>query len=235
MKKPQKAVETRPVRPRKRHVQAGVQPTRREFIRGAAGASLLFAGSNVVAWADHHGHPTPQSLYYLDRRMYIHNMEILAHFMPGQRRNGKMQMMSIGNRRYMFQQGDVIDLSDVRKPVMYNKGDFQGGQVQVAFNKDLKKWILMTGSQTPITDSTPEAPNGKYDDPHLDDKRKNFKGLRGVRFYDVTDPLKIVKLSEFSTGATGQGTHRNYYDGGKYAYLDTAPDETFIHQPGYFR
>jgi len=44
-----------------------------------------------------------------------------------------------------------------------------------------------------------------------------------------------VKLSEFSTGATGQGTHRNYYDGGKYAYLDTAPDETFIHQPSYFR
>ena len=109
----------------------------------------MLAGSNVAAWADHHGHPTPQSLSYLDRRMYIHNMEILAHFMPGQSRNGKMQMMSIGNRRYMFQQGDVIDLSDVRKPVMYNKGGFQGGQVQVAFNKDLKKWILMTGSQTP--------------------------------------------------------------------------------------
>ena len=64
---------------------------------------------------------------------------------------------------------------------------------------------------------------------------RNYKGLRGVRFYDATNPSKIVKLSEFSTGATGQGTHRNYYDGGKYAYLDTAPDETFIHQPSYFR
>jgi hypothetical protein len=220
---------------RRRPLKGSPQPTRREFIRGAAGTSLMLAGSSVAAWADHHGHPTPQSLSYLDRRMYIRNMEILAHFMPEQSRNGKMQMMSIGNRRYLFQQGDVIDLSGVRKPVMYNKGGFQGGQIQVAFNKDLKKWILMTGSQTPITDSTPEAPNGKYDDPRLDDKRKNFKGLRGVRFYDVTDPSKIVKLSEFSTGATGQGTHRNYYDGGKYAYLDTAPDETFIHQPSYFR
>ena len=78
---------------------------------------------------------------------------------------------------------------------------------------------------------------GKYDDPHLDDKRKNYKGAaRGIRVYDATNPSKIVKLSEFSTGATGQGTHRNYYDGGgKYAYLDTAPDETFIHQPSYFR
>ncbi len=123
--------------------------------------------------------------------------------MPGRVRNGKMQLMSIGNRRYMFQQGDVIDVSDVRKPAFYNKGGFEGHQVQVAYNKNLKKWILMTGAQTPITDSTPEAPMGKYDDPHLDDKRKNYKGLRGVRFYDVTDPSKIVKLSEFTRAPTG--------------------------------
>src|SRR6202140_5538886 len=109
MKKPQMAAETCPARPGKGDLQAGVQPTRREFIRGAAGTSLLLAGSNVAAWADHHGHPTPQSLSYLDRRIYLHNMEILAHFMPGQFRNGKMQMMSIGKRRYMFQEGDVID------------------------------------------------------------------------------------------------------------------------------
>ncbi len=210
-------------------------PTRRQFLRAAAGAGLALVGSPLTAWGDHHGHPTPNSITYLDRRMYIHNMELLAHFAPGQHRGGKMQMMSAGSRRYLFQQGDVIDVSDVRKPVLFNQGGFQGNQVQVAYNKNLKKWILMTGAQTPITDSTPEAPMGKYDDPHLDDKRKNYKGLRGVRFYDASDPAKIIKISEFSTGATGQGTHRNYYDGGKYAYLDTAPDETFIHQPSYFR
>ena len=114
---------------------------------------------------------------------------------------------------------------------MYNRKGFEGGQVQAAYNKDLKKWILMSGAQAPITDSTPGAAMGKYDDPHLADKWRNFKGLRGVRFYDISDPSKVVKLSEFSTGATGSGTHRNYYDGGKYAYLDTAPDDTFIHQP----
>src|SRR6266849_9827858 len=150
-------------------------PTRREFLWTAAGATLALAGSPIAAWADHHGHPSPNSLSYLDRRMYIRNMEVLAHFMPGHVRNGKMQLLSIGNRRYMFQQGDVIDVSDVRKPTFYNKGGFEGGQVQVAYNKNLKKWILMTGAQTPITDSTPEAPMGKYDDPHLDDKRKNYK------------------------------------------------------------
>src|SRR3984957_13134834 len=172
MKTPRHAATISPNQSGPASLEVGTKPTRREFVRGAVGASVLLAGSNIAAWADHHGHPTPQSLSYLDRRMYLHNMEILAHFMPGQSRNGKMQMMSIGNRRYMFQQGDVIDLSDVRKPVMFNRGGFQGNQVQVAFNKNLKKWILMTGSQTPITDSTPEAPNAKYDDPHLDDKRK---------------------------------------------------------------
>ena len=207
------------------------RPTRRELLRKAAGAGLALAVSSLTAWCDHHGHPTPNSITYLDRRMYIHNMELLAHFVPGQHRGGKMQMMSVGSRRYLVQQGDVIDISDVRKPAMFNKGGFEGYQVQVAYNKNLKKWILMTGAQTPITDSTPEAPMGKYDDPHLDDKRKNYKGLRGVRFYDASDPAKMVKISEFSTGATGQGTHRNYYDGGKYAYLDTAPDETVLIAP----
>src|SRR6202521_5416159 len=210
-------------------------PTRRDFLRTAAGAGLALAGSPIAAWADHHGHPTPNSISYLDRRTYVRNMEVLAHFMPGHDCNGKMQLVSIGDRRYLFQQGDVIDISNVRKPAFLIICGFECGHVQFAFNKNLKKWILMTGQQTPITDSTPEAPLGKYDDPHLDDKRKNYKGLRGVRFYDVTDPSKITKLSEFSTGATGQGTHRNYYDGGKYAYLDTAPDESFIHQPSYFR
>src|ERR1700746_787413 len=206
-------------------------PSRRSFLRTAAGAGAALSSSPLSALADHHGHPSPNSISYLDRRMYIRNMEVLAHFGTGETRHGKMQMMSVGNRRYMFQQGDVIDVSDVRKRTMFNKGGFDGYQVQVAYNKNLKKWILMTGAQTPITDSTPEAPMGKYDDPHLDDKRKNYKGLRGVRFYDASDPAKMVKISEFSTGATGQGTHRNYYDGGKYAYLDTAPDETGLLAP----
>ena len=56
-----------------------------------------------------------------------------------------------------------------------------------------------------------------------------------MRFYDATDPAKIVPLSEWSCDQgdpkrpiqTGSGTHRSYYDGGRYAYLDTAPDNSF--------
>lgn len=211
-------------------------PTRRQFLKGTAGAAgLSLAGSMVASWADRHASPTPNSLTYLDRRMYIKNMEIIAHILPGGDRGGKMQMMAIGNRRYLLQQGDVFDVSDLRKPTLYNQRGFQGSQLQLGYNKKLKKWILMTGAPAPITASTETAPNGKYDDQKLVEEWRNYKGLRGVRFYDATDPSKIVKLSEFSTGATGSGTHRNYYDGGQYAYLDTAPDDTFIHQPSYFR
>src|SRR5580658_6656675 len=110
------AVDTKHIR------NKALRPTRREFLGRMAGVGLALAGTPATAWADHHGHPTPNSLTYLDRRMYISNMELLAHFLPGQARNGKMQLMSIGNRRYMFQQDDVIDISDVRKPEMYNKG-----------------------------------------------------------------------------------------------------------------
>ena len=46
-------------------------------LRTAVGAALALAGSPVAAWADHRGHPTPNSISYLDRRMYIHNIPIL--------------------------------------------------------------------------------------------------------------------------------------------------------------
>jgi hypothetical protein len=56
----------------------------------------------------------------------------------------------------------------------------------------------------------------------------NFKGLRGIRTYDVTDPTNIKLLQEYTTGtAKGGGASSPYYDGGKYAYLECAPDETF--------
>ena len=51
------------------------------------------------------------------------------------------------------------------------------------------------------------------------------KAFRGIRTYDVTDPGKVALLQEFSTGDKGAGTHMNFYDGGKYAYLDCGWDD----------
>src|SRR3972149_2747196 len=101
--------------------------SRREFLKKVAGASgMALAGGGVAAPAKQRPR-TPMSLTYLDRRTYIRNMEVVAQFGPGTRRGGKMQMMSIGDRRYMFQAGDVIDVSDARKPHMYKAKGFEGG------------------------------------------------------------------------------------------------------------
>jgi hypothetical protein len=212
--------------------------TRRDFIQlGAATGGLLGAGSTLMssASANRHPHPRPTSLQYLDRNMYRKNTDVRAIFELGTHRGNKMQMMAIGSRRFLFQAGDVIDVTNPLKPVMFNKRGFIGGQLQLAYNRKLGKWILMTGEGSEGTFSTPQWPNGKYDNPDLVARNINQKGLRGVRVYDATDPAKIALLSEWSCDQgdpkrvvqTGSGTHRNYYDGGQYAYLDTAPDNDF--------
>jgi len=85
--------------------------SRRDFIAlaGTAGAAAL-AGPELIgsALANRHPHPRPTSLKYLDRNMYRKNTNVLAHFDAGEERGAKMQMMAIGDRRYLFNRGDVI-------------------------------------------------------------------------------------------------------------------------------
>ena len=201
---------------------------------------LLFASTTAV-FANAHPHPRPDSLPYLDQSTYVRNMAIRAHI-GGANRRWKLQMMAVGEHRYLFQggipKGDVIDVTDPLNPVVVNEDAFLGRQIQLAYNNDIGKWILMTGAAPPLIKATTEFPHGKYDDPGAYERVKTHKGLRGVRFYDASDPLNIHLLSEFSTDLgdparelqTGGGTHRDYYDGGKYAYLDAATDDSFTHQ-----
>jgi len=210
--------------------------TRRDLVSAAAvGGAAIAAELATPAFANRHPAPRETSLKYLDRNMYRKNTDVLAIVEIGHHRGGKMQMMAIGRRRFIFQQGDVIEVTDALKPVVLNRRGFIGGQLQLAYNSKLGKWILMTGAGSEGTFSTPQWPNGKYDNPDLIRRNIEQRGLRGVRFYDATDPAKIVLLSEWSCDQgdpkrdvqTGSGTHRNYYDGGQYAYLDTAPDNNF--------
>jgi len=202
---------------------------------------LLVVGLPATAFANSHPHVRPDSLPYLDQSTYIRNMAVRAHI-GGENRRWKMQMMTLGERRFLFQggkpKGDVIEVTDPLNPVVINEDAFVGRQFQLAYNAEINKWILMTGAAPPLLRATIENPHGKYDEEGAYDKVKNHEGLRGVRFYDATDPYNIKLLSEFSTDLgdpsrklqTGGGTHRDYYDGGKYAYLDAAPDDSFTHQ-----
>ena len=175
--------------------------TRRDFIKaGAAAGGLAAAGSELIvpALANRHPQPRPTSYKMLDRNMYRKNAEVVAHFDPGEEREAKMQMMAIGTRRFLFTRGDVIEVTDALKPKMFNHKAFVGNQVNLAYNRKIGKWILMTGAGIAGTFSTPKAPRGKYDEPSMIQQNINQKGLRGVRFYDATDPAKLVLLSEWS-------------------------------------
>ena len=212
---------------------------RRSFLAGSAtlvGSALLSRGTS----ANSHPHPHAHSLDYLDPDTYINNCEVHTRLTST---GGKMQMMAKGDRRYLFNRGNVWDISNAQNPELVNEGGWIGGQFQLAFNQQLGNWIMVAGASPPPSSATIEHPNGKYDDPRLIDNIIYYPGLRGVRIYDATDPTNIKLLSMWSCDQgdptravqTGGGTHRNYYDGGRYAYLDAAPDNSFINMESAIR
>jgi hypothetical protein len=147
-------------------------------------------------------------------------------------------MMAIGERRFLFQQATVIEVTDPLRPKVISENAYVGdGDIQLAFNQSLGQWILVSSADVPSTSSHPGADDGKYDDPSMIEKVINMQGLRGVRIHDATDPTDIRLLSKWSCDQldpdrkiqTGSGAEHSFYSGGKYAYLDTAFDNSFVH------
>src|SRR4029079_5114604 len=139
--------------------------SRRHFLRTGVGAAVGVLAS--AAYANRHPNPRPTSLPYLDRNMYRSNTDVLAHFDPGEERGSKMQMMAVGERRFLFLMGDVIEGTDPVKPRLVNPKGYVGNKLQLAYNGKLGKWILMTGAGSVATFSNPKWPHGKYDNPAL--------------------------------------------------------------------
>ena len=228
---------------------------RRNFLKMTAAGlgGLAASGLGRRAFSSTLTHAHRNSLKELDPNSYNKNFTEHSSFNQkvmktvGQTRSyvgrggGKMNMMAIGERRFIFLGGDVWDVSNPLEPKRIGEQTYKGGvQNQVAYNRKAKKWILMTWSLPPFTQRTNDRPFGKYGYPYgqeLIERSRGWKGLRGVYIYDCSDPYDIKLLSKWSCDQgdperplqQGNGTHRNYYDGGRYAYLDTAPDDTFIH------
>jgi len=213
--------------------------TRRSLLKNTAGAIVGAAAAGLTgalgARAQVQGlytynappeFPLPLgSLTYLDQKQYIHNMEIIAH-LPGSSISGGEPLMAMwarGKQRLLPAAGGFVDVSDAKKPAVMNKGVTRGPGT-VTYNTKLKKWIMMCTAAQPLTGAVPEFPHGQYDK-ELRDQVLAFKGLRGIRTYDITDPTKPNLLQEFNTGEKGNGTHHNFYDGGQYAYLDCGWDD----------
>jgi hypothetical protein len=139
---------------------------------------------------------------------------------------------SLGDRRYLFQlvfetdtwnfmrtAGQILDVSDPLNPLIVNEDGFVAFSINVAYHADSDRWVLME-SRTTFGDPAWWAPS-----------------VRGVRFLDVTDPENVDEISTYSTDGGdpgrilqgGSGTHRDYWDGGRYAYLGAAPGDDFYY------
>jgi hypothetical protein len=217
--------------------------TRRSLLKNAAGVILAAASGGLtgvtrlcaqVEGSMPGGGTLPfrlpmGAMDHLDRKQYIHNMEIHSHLPnAGSITVGGGEplttMWARGAQRLIPASGGFIDISDGRNPVVLNKGLCQGFVSNVAYNTKLKKWILINSAGMPITDPNPQYPHGQYDKEYRD-KVIAFKGHKGIWNYDITDPTNPILLEKYSTGEAGQGTHMNFYDGGQYAYLDCGWDD----------
>ncbi len=219
---------------------------RREFIkRGVAAGGIALSGAGFAgrAFANRHGHPHEGSLDFLDRNTYSKDMTVHTVLEEGLRGQNAIQMYANGKQRFFFTNGDVIDITDPLHPTVINEGGWQGARPNLAYNRKLGKWILITGRGAPSTSATEDKPGGKYTYPEKIEQARNFKGLRGTMIYDASDPMNIRLLSKWSADQgdperelqTGEGVTRSYYDGGKYAYLDAGPDNSFTRMENQYR
>jgi len=215
--------------------------SRRSLLKSAAGAAVGAAAAGLVGSVGTRAQvsglypndttpkiPLPMgSLTTIDKKQYIHNMEIVSHISGASVSGGEplMVMYAKGKQRLLPAGGDFVDITEAKNPVLLNKKRVTLGGGPVVYNTKLKKWIMMCTAAQPLTSATPQFPDGQYDK-EMRDKVLAYKGLRGIRNYDITDPTKPNLLQEYNTGAKGNGTHHNFYDGGKYAYLDCGWDET---------
>jgi hypothetical protein len=208
--------------------------SRRALLRGAlaaagagvAGAVGLQAQKDPLLGGTGRGGEVPfktplGALDYIDHKQYIHNMEIIS-FVEGVRFSGGEPLMAMwakGSRRLLPASGGWFDITEPKKPFFVKAAGTGRTGGCVAYNTTLRKWLSVTSAGQPNTSASPQYPYGQWDKTYRD-KQMAYTGLRGIRVSDITDPLKPNLLCEFSTGKTGSGTHMNFYDGGKYAYLD---------------
>ncbi|MEW5984576.1 MAG: hypothetical protein AB1806_19670 [Acidobacteriota bacterium] len=204
--------------------------SRRAMLRVAGGTALAGIAGAVAARAQITGlmpgggrlpfRLPLGAMTYLDRNQYISNMEIISHI-PEYRTAGGEPLMSMwakGAQRLLPCGRGWVDVTDPKKPTFVGTGDTRTGGC-VAYNTRLRKWLMVVTVAEPHAGRTPKWPYGQFQ-PEVRERLLAYKGLRGIRVYDITNPVRPNLLSEFSTGEAGEGPHMNFYDGGRYAYLD---------------
>ena len=132
----------------------------------------------------------------------------------------KIQIQIVGDRRYMYAAClwytgvHVLDVTDPLKPEYVT--------LIPSPYKVSRSNIQQAGDLLIVSEDTPVPPKFKH--PGLPDWSKEGPVERtGVTIYDVSDPRKPRELAYHHI--EGRGCHRNYYDGGRWAYLTAQFDD----------
>jgi hypothetical protein len=134
------------------------------------------------------------------------NVEVIGYTDVGKRPPFKLAIQEVGGRWLMYM-GHLWDygwsIVDVTDPASPELVDFIPGPSNT--------WtIQMEVADGKMITALEEQPANWGGDP-------NAPFDEGVIIWDLTDPIRPERLGQFRTG--GAGTHRNFYDGGRYVHL----------------
>ena len=141
----------------------------------------------------------------------------------GRRGGIKLSIKKIGERWVLYKGGNGIEVIDVTNPEDPRLVKVVPGPKGTAASQLTQHGnLLLLGLSRPITaaESSGQADGWTL----LHEKAPAEKPFEeGVALYDISDPWDPKFISKWSGGA--QGSHRNGYPGGRYAYLSTTvPD-----------
>ena len=142
----------------------------------------------------------------------------------GRRGGIKLAIKKVGERWVLYKGGNGIEVVDVTNPEDPRLVKVvPGPKGTAAFQVTQHDNLLLLGLSRPITaaESAGTADGWTTLQDHAP-KDKPFE--EAVALYDISDPWDPKFISKWSSGS--QGSHRNAYPGGKYAFLSTT-------YPGY--
>ncbi|MFC4242174.1 LVIVD repeat-containing protein [Gryllotalpicola reticulitermitis] len=139
-------------------------------------------------------------------------IELVGYHDLGKNPAFKVAMQRVGERYYLYlshfwvSRWSVIDVTDPANPELISHVD--GPPASWTYQVQVADGLMIGALERP-------TPGWGYDPAATEEV--------GVLLFDVkADPAHPSFIAHYDTG--GRGTHRNYYDGGRYAYLATEAD-----------
>jgi hypothetical protein len=142
---------------------------------------------------------------------FNHNMDLVGYTDLNNKPAFKLAIHKAGDRWFLYTATlwhsgfNITEVTDPARPrfIQFVPGPSNTWTLQVQIAEG--RMITSMEKIPPGWGGNPGAPNGE-----------------GFLIWDLSDPENPTQLGHFKTG--GGGTHRNYYDGGRYVYATGLPD-----------